>query len=244
MNALGRALSGVLFLLLLILCIILGTFRFELLNTSFLFSSFERHGVYKELPLALANSLPNDPNLVKEEKLGFTQIANIVSPDLSKRIIENNITPILDFVNGTAEDIKIFIPAKEFGLGSKDMTWSLSQLPGSSASAFAGLHGLGQRILIIFLIILALLIGLFIWIKNKNLLLISGVAVIFLGGISRLFFFFLEKTLPAKLEPAQALLKLLASSLFADIAISWMIIGIVLIIGGIIYKEIGGEKNG
>ncbi len=255
MRILGKALTASLFTFLIIIFVILGTLRFGLLNKSFLFSSLDRNGVYEKLPKALAQSLPNDPNIKNEdERREFAKIANSVSPHLAKRIIETNFAPFLDFINGESKDIKILIPAKELGIeGAGDISWSLSQMEnGESSSRFSGAYGLSSKILIAWFLILLILVGLFFLygrlmippalLGGKTLLLTSGIFVIFIGIVGRFFSWLLETKMPI-VEPAQALLKLLSLSLFPEIAISWIIFGAILLILFLICRSFRVNKK-
>lgn len=245
MKVFEKIILGIVFSLLCILLLLLATIRFELLNSSFLFWSFQRNNVYTKLPTVLAQSLPNDPHIKRDEQGDYANIVNSINPQTTQRIIESNLQQILNYINGKSDDITIRIFAKDFAiLDGSDIKWSLSQMQQhdaqTSENRFAFIQGLGNKILLVLFIIFSILIGLFLLygrltnpkslLGGKKLVLITGILTCVLGIALRIFSFIIEKSLQQKLEPSQAILKLLASSLFPDISITWIILGGVLIL--------------
>lgn len=254
MRLLGKISIGIIFTLLFLFFNLLGTIRFELLNSTFLFGSFQRNNVYATLPQVLAQSLPNDPNVPKAERGDYANIAKSIKPDTVKKIIETNFLQVLNYINGESDDIKISVSPKEIGIpGGASITWSLSQMQSKeSGSKLDIAKGIGNKILLSWSVVLSLLIGLFFLfgrltkpkslLGGKTLLVIEGVIIIVIGIAARLFSLVMEKSMPQTLEPSQALIKLLASSLFPDIAVTWVICGVLVIILGKVIAPHASKK--
>lgn len=128
MKFLAKLLIQFLFEFIFFLSLLTSTFYFQLLQKTFLFQAFEEHHLYEELPIALSQSIPNDPNLSEEEKIAFTLILKEVSPELVKQVIEENLSQVLDFIHGKSSDLMFTIPLKELGIQTaEDIQWSLKE---------------------------------------------------------------------------------------------------------------------
>jgi len=238
MKIVGRILIGILFFLLFLVFVILTTAYFELLNASFVLSSFERNHAYEKVPVALANSLPNDPNLSEEERMGYADIAESIPPHVVKLAIETNLVPILDYVHGKSKDVIIVLPAKELklpGVG-EDIRLSLVNTNSPETEKRAEIvYGIGNKILLAWAGVFLLLFGL-LFLYGRLLVpkkLLGGSAVLFVSGgvvlivslVGKFFFIQMARDLAKGPEPSQALLSILASSLLPDIATTWLLMG-------------------
>ncbi len=227
---------------LLITLVLLATIRFELLNKSFLFQTFEKHNVYKQLPILLASSLPNDPNLPEEEKIAYAEFVKNISPQVIKPLIEDNLTQIIDFLNGKSSDIVISFSLQ--GIGFENLSgirWSLSQIPDKDLREKIKMaNGIGNALIIAGGIILAILTGLFFLygrlttpkklLGGKSILLSAGTYILIAGAISKFSAMTIGKELINGKEPSQKILGLLVSSLLPEVTNTWLIIGGVLIL--------------
>lgn len=243
MKRLEKFFIGTLFSLLFSLFILLTTFYFQLFNASYLFNTFKEHGLYEKIPKALASSLPNDLNLSREERLAYGTIAANISPDFVEQIVETNLTEALDFIHGRSNDIIISFPTKELGLGETNIKWSLSENSTPQLKEQLNLiHGIGTKILILWIIVFILLMSLFLLygkVSNKiitggsRLLITSGTMLLLSSLISRFLLIQMAQNLSNGSEPSQKLLGLLASSLLIDIAFSWSVISIFVLVLGV-----------
>lgn len=226
-----RVLIGSLSASLFVSFILLATIRFEILNKSFLFSVFEKHKVYEQLPKLLASSFPNDPNLSKEEGMDYADFVKNISPQVLKPLVENNFGQVIDFLNGESKDIIISISLSGVGFqDSSGIRWSLSELPDKNLQErIRALNGIGNTLIIATVVILVILIGIF-FVYGKSILLSGGLYILALGTIGKLFIMVVGKELLNGKEPSQKLLGLLSTSLFPDITTTWLIVGGLLIL--------------
>lgn len=225
---------GVIFSLIFSVFIILYSLYFQLFNASFLFSTFQKYHVYEQIPNLATQSLPNDPNLSPEEKLGYSEVAKQLSPAVIQKITESSLVSILNYAHGTSDNIVINVEGMEWSANS-------TQFP-----QLAQLHGTSRNILLILITTSLVLIGLFAWYgklsKTKfggsTLLISTGLYT----GLSSVVLAFgslqIGKQLLTEPEPSQKIIGLLSSSLFYEIAKTWTVISVVLLILGLILKKL------
>lgn len=227
---------------LLITLILIATIRFELLNKSFLLDSFEKHNVYKQLPILLASSLPNDPSLPEEEKIAYTEFVKNIPPQVIKPLIEDNLTQVIDFLNGRSKDMVISFSLQ--GIGFQDASgirWSLSQIPDKDLQErIKAANGIGNALIIAGGIMLTILVGLFFLygrlstpkklLGGRSILLSAGVYILVISAICKFSITTVGKELINGKELSQKILGLLVASLSPDIITTWLIIGSVLIL--------------
>lgn len=241
MGNLGKIILGIAFSLLFSSFILLATFRFEILNKSFLFGTFQNHKVYEKLSNILINSLPNDPNLLKEEQLGYSQIINNISPADLKDVAEKSLSQIIDYVNGDSNDVVIGT-----NFNGVNIQWSLSKAPKEITEKIKIVNGLGKILFYALGVELILLIVLFFlygklttpksWTGGKTLLLTVGINLTLISIISKFSMSVVGKELDKGAEPSQRLLGLLFSSLFPEITTIWLLVGIMSILVFLILK--------
>lgn len=238
MRVVGKIIAGFFFVLFFLLFLVVGTIRFELLNSGFLFSSLERNGVYAKLPSELSKSFPNVPSLPEEEKEAYSKIISSVSPVAFQKNLEDNFSSVFNFLNGESKDINIFLPASILGIpGTKDINWSLSKnLPKETVKSFQIAYGIGDKLLLIWMILIVALVLLFL-VAKRTVLLISGIITLLLGGVGKFFSLVVSNTVPSKPEPANVLLGLLGSSILSDIFLSWLILGVIFMLVWLFLKK-------
>lgn len=199
--------------------IILATLRFEVLNKSYLFGVFEKHKIYEKLPVVLADSLPPE----------YAEFAKNISPQVIKPLIEDNLTQIIDFINGDSKDIVLSFALNGVGFeNSTGISWSPPE-------SIKSVNGAGNIMIIALVIILAILAGLF-FLEGKVILLIGGIYITAISVIIKLGLLVIGNELTKGPDPSQKLLGLLAASLFPEITTTWLILGILLILLWIILK--------
>jgi len=216
---------------LFIVLMLLVTARLELLNKSFLFGTFEKHDAYVKLPLLLAVSIPNDPNLSKEEKIGYAEFVKNISPQVIKPLIENNLTQVIDYLNGQSKDIVLSFSLN--GVGFQDASgirWSITQISDKNLQEkIKAFNGIGNTLIVTMGIVLTILIGLF-FLSGKTILLSGGIYIVATSLISKLFLMTIYKELINGQEISQKILGFLSTSLFPDIINTWLIMGGILIL--------------
>ncbi|MDP2638512.1 MAG: hypothetical protein Q8P26_05635 [Candidatus Levybacteria bacterium] len=242
MNIIEKAFFGIIFIFFISILVIISTLKFEILNKSFLFGSFERHNIYSQLPNLLASSLPNDPNIPEDEKISYTDFAKNISPQIIKPLIEDNLKQIIDFANGQSKNIVISIAIS--GVGFRDTSgiyWSLSELPDKNLQKnIQSMNGLGNVLIFTFGITLLILTGLFFLygkmftpkdpLGGRIMLLVSGIFIAAISVFIKIILMIIGKELLNGAEPSQKLLGLLATSLFPEMTTTWLVVGIVLIL--------------
>lgn len=231
MKTAGKILIGIVSALLFIILLLLATIRFELLNKAFLFGSFEKYHVYAKLPSLLAASLPNDPNFSEEEGKGLAEFVKNISPQVIKPLIEDNLTQVLDYLNGESKNVVISFSIQGIGFeNASGIRWSLSDLPDKNLQEkIKALNGAGNLLTIAGIIVLAILVGLF-FLSGKIILLIGGLSIAVISLIIKFLLMVIGKELINGREPSQKLLGLLSSSLFSDITTTWLVAGMLLIL--------------
>ena len=229
---------GFVFIFLSILLFLLLTIRFAFLNPSFIFWSFDRHGVYQEIPEFLQISLRQESlHLDAEEKEAYEQIAKKVTPELAQKTTEENTRQILNFLDGQSEKIKIYLPLGQLGIETTDFYWSTDNLQSPQIQGYLdALHGKIDWLVIACLILAVILVGLFLYLKSSHLVFLLGLITFLFGLLVRIILLVLEKTLPQGTEPSAKLLSLLAGSILADAVLAWLIACGLIFLLGIIWR--------
>lgn len=245
MRTIGKILAGIISILLFIILLLLVTIKFELLNKSFIFGAFEKNNAYAQLPVLIAGSLSSDPNLSEGEKIGYAEFVKNIQPQDIKPLVENNLTQVLDFLNGQSKDVTIFFSLRGIGFeNASGLSWSLSQLPDKNLQErIKALNGIDNILIAIAIIVLIVLTGLF-FLLGKRILLIGGIFIIVASLISRLILIIKSQELMSSPELSQKLIGLLFSSLSPEITTAWFIIGgslisiwIALSVGAMLHEK-------
>lgn len=237
MKTVMRIFVGSLSSLLFITLILLTTIRFEILNKSFLFGSFEKHNVYAQLPALLADSLPNDPNLSEEEGRELAEFVKNISPQVIKPLIDDNLTQAIDYLNGDSKDIVFSFSLQGIGFeNASGIRWSLAQISDKNLrEKITALNGIGNILIIAIFIILTILVGLF-FLSGRGILLSGGAYIVTTSLISKFSLMTIGKELMNGQEISQKILGLLSASLFPDITNTWLLMGTLLILLWIILR--------
>lgn len=222
---------------LFIALMLLITIRFELLNKSFLFGSFEKHNVYAQLPPLLASSLSNDIILSGEEKIGYAEFIKNISPQVIKPVIEDNLSQVIDYLNGQSKNIVLSFSLN--GIGFQDVSglrWSLAETTDKNLQERIGaFNGAGNTMIFAMGIILVALVGLF-FLSGRTILLSGGAYIAATSLISKIFSTSIDNELINNSGTSQKLFGLLSTSLFPDIITTWLLMGILLILLWIILR--------
>lgn len=238
----GKISATIIFVLFFLVFLAVGTVRFEVLNSGFILSSLARNGIYDKLPEAFAKALPNDPNLPKEESVAYAAIAKTVTPAALQKIAEENVASALGYINGTSDDVVVKLSGSDLGLPIGDISWSLvKNTRGESGNRFGFLHGAGNILFAVWVILGIGLVLLYLAAREIALL-ISGIISVVIGIVVRLFLYAVAVNTPPH-EPAQVLMQAMSASVFVDIAVTWIVIGAGLILLFIILKLFKKKKG-
>jgi hypothetical protein len=238
MKIFKRVLSGIFFVPLILIFLVLTSLIFQVLNSSYLFSAFERNSVYEKIPTILAESIPNDPNIPEDERDDYAAVVGSIKPEQSKRLLQGFLVPVLDFVHGETDDIKISVSPSELGFsGGANIEWSLSKNPPSETLAnIKLLAGVWDKLLLAWFLLILVLGGL-VFLGGRMVLLIGGIFVLLVGVSLRIFLFVVAGGMPTQAEPSQRLLGFLASTLLPEIVVIWLGVGVIFIlIWGVLRK--------
>ena len=127
------------------------------------------------MPTLLSSSLPNDPNFSEEERKGLTEFIKNISPQVVKPLVEDNLTQVIDFLNGQSKDVVISFSLQGIGFeNASGIHWSLSQIPDKNLlEKIKMLNGIGNLFILAAFIVLAILVGLF-FLSGKIILMKSS----------------------------------------------------------------------
>lgn len=227
---------------LLITLMLVISIKFELLNKSFLFENFEKHNVYAQLPLLLTGSLSDNQSLSEEERIAYAEFVKNISPQVIKPLIEDNLTQVIDYLNGESRDIVLSFSLQGIGFeNASSIRWALSEMPDKNLQdRIKMVNGIGNTLIIAGGIMLIIFTGLFFLygrlitpkslLGGKSILLSAGTYILIASAISKFSVMTITKELMNGKEPSQKILGLLITSLFSDIITTWLIIGGVLIL--------------
>lgn len=250
MKLFAKILIHIIFLTTFVLALILGTMVFRLMNKTFLFESFETHGVYENLPKAMALALPNDPKLDAETSSGVAAVLNQMSPELFKSILETNLSQILDFLNGESTDVALRLPAVELAITgmTKDIKWSLSEnAPPDIRQEYIAAVGkirmfvgiawaaLGGALLML-TILYSLLSKPKILRGDSTLLIPSGLLATSIGILGKVLISLIAGADMTGREPSEVLLFQFTNSLLPGITSFWLTIGIPMLTAALLVQ--------
>lgn len=243
MRKFQKIIIGFFFSLFFLIFVVLSSLNFFILNDKYLFYVFGKHNLYERVPKELAPAFINDPNLSREERLGYSLIIRNISPQTVEKIIKTNFTNVLSFVHGKNSDILIYFPAKELKLGPQDINWSYSEntSPNTNGSV-SNIKGIWIKLFFLWIVILLFLVGLFLLygkvaldkLAGRRLLVINGTILYIFSSFLFVAPQILAQTFPDRLEPSQVIIKILFSTLIPEVAFTWIILGIVVFIAGLI----------
>lgn len=217
--------------MLFVVLVLLITIRFKVLNKSFLFNAFEKHNVYAKLPSLIADSLQNTSNLSEEEKAGYAEFIKNIPPKNIKPLAENNLTQIIDFLNGQSKDVAISFTLPGVGFeNASGINWKLSQMPDKNLQKKLMMLGeTDNAIIIAGIAVLTVLAGLII-LFGRKIMLIDGIFVVTVGLLSKFIFIIIGGELINGQELIQKMLGLLFASLSPGITNTWIAAGGIMIL--------------
>jgi len=246
-----------LFLPLFLAALLTATLKYQLLNPVFWTESFETNGVYPNL----AGALKEQAERQTLEEGGSLQEARVLTGLLTaenlKDFIEKNITYILDYVNGKAPEIVVYIPLDKVpkgllprNLGKISETMPLETLlqefsvKGIQKSQIENVSLTGARtfqFLIGDLLLIALILTLMYLLTGKGSRLIAPGTAFILSGIVVLlatgFGFVIRGSMLTDWakgnEPSQLILATFAPYVLREILVFWLYFGAGAVLTGV-----------
>lgn len=199
MRVFGQFFLVIVFIVSFITAVAAGLVKFQLLNYNFVTSIFSKNNIYGNLSQSIKSSVENQIQEEGGKTADIKMFTDLITPQNSKDIIDNNLKNLLGFINGEAKDLYIYIPLEKLpknltptdisSMGDEITPQTLSSkfgFQGFESIPFQSLANSGQSISLVFIIFTSLAILsvlLMFLLTNEGSLLISvGVAFI-LGGL-------------------------------------------------------------
>jgi len=113
MRHIFRHAVGIFFLFFFLLFLLATTLRFELLQTRFWTTAFEKSGVYEEMVTGV-NTLQKqiDASPIK----GRFQLKSVITKERLQEVVTGNIDRLIVYLHGTTKELRLFLPLNEWNL--------------------------------------------------------------------------------------------------------------------------------
>lgn len=257
MRTVGSILLMVLFVPLLLLGVLSLTVKFQLLNSNFWLSTFEKNDVYSRVANEVKTSAEDQ---VKKEGGSLNDakvLTDLISPTNLKDIVSKNLTYTLDYMNGKTSRFNAYIPISMMprDLLPASIAGRSDTVPVETLLSEYNVRGIGKnqiwilgtvglwvtRLIIVDLaIVIILLLSLFFLTeKGKKFwsigtaLILTGLIVLFASGFLEVIRSSMITDWPVSNEPSQHILGTFLPFLLQNILNIWFGIGGLLVIGGI-----------
>lgn len=198
MKFIAKFVLTVIFIPVFLIFLLAVNLRFQLLTPSFWENSFGSNDIYSKLSLSINKNLLSQ-TIAEGGSVGDVKIlTDLLSPENLKDVINTNIINVLQYANGKAKEITVYLPVKKIpvtllsgnftniseGMNLNDFLKEFN-ISGISASQIQSVSrlGLGSWIFLVstFLIIILLLFLLYILVKNGKRLIAPGLALVISG---------------------------------------------------------------
>lgn len=257
MRVLGSVILIILLIPTLLLGILAGSIRFQLLNSNFWLTTFEKNNIYSrvasEIKKSAEDQVEKEGGSVRDAKV----LTDLITQENLKDIISKNLTYSLNYMNAKTPQFNVYIPVSKLprdlltaNISGKVDTISLETLlsdynvKGIDKNRIWLLGTVGMwatRLLIVdWVIILMISFSLyFLTVPGKKLLNL-GIGFILTGVLLLGAFGFLEvirgsmiTEWPKGNEASQHILGTFLPYILRGITIVWLVIGVLLLLGGI-----------
>lgn len=248
MRVLGKILLTILFIPLFFLFLISTTLRFQILNQNFWLNTLQQEGVYENIEVALKEGFMQK---AQEESVSTQEsllVSSLITADNIKVFLEENIVNITQFLNGTTQELLVYLPlerlppqlTRTINLESNEVPIEeLTTLLGNSQALnqvpLGLLSDLGLYLTIAWLIIITILVSLtaliYKLVKGGQRLTFPGLTFALSGLLTLVVVAFgsvVRKEMAKDLlqgEPAEILLGTIAPPALSQILQLWMYIG-------------------
>lgn len=268
MRTAASVLLAILFIPLFLLLVASSTVKFELLNPHFWANTFDKNNVYDGLTVALQKSIAEKVSQEGGNINEVKPITSLVTDSNVKDFIGKNLTNLLDFTNGKAAELLVYIPIsrapkgflpKTFDNLPEDMTLNSLltkfNVTGFNQTQLNYIPVFGRvvnYILIIdTLLVLLILVGMYALANAGRRLVAISIPLILNGVILVLVYFGatislrgMTSDLLSGKTSAEVLLGTVMPSVAQAVLKLWLIIGVTVFILGIVFifiKKGGGR---
>jgi len=258
MKSIATVILSVLTAILIIIGVGAATIRFQVLSPNFWETTLQKNDTYSNLSGVLKKAV-EDQITSEGGRVGDAKIlTDLITPVNLKEIIDRNLINILGYANGTLTQFNLFVPISRIPKGL--LPRNISNLPDTepvdtvlkefnvtfvSAGQVHSISIIGKIVNNVLVLDIALififLIFLFLLGKTGKNFIGAGIAFI-ISGIVTLGFYQggmlagsgIALNFSQKTNPGEVLLGVLTPPLLTEIAQTWLVAGVVLIIIGII----------
>lgn len=242
----------------LLLGVLSSTVKFQLLNSDFWLSTFEKNNVYSRI----AEEIKTSAEMQVEKKGGSLKdakvLTDLITPTNLKDIISKNLTYTFDYMNGKANDFNAYIPVSKLPRDLLPVTVAgrSDTVPVETLLSEYNIRGVNKnqiwllgntgvwltRLFVVdWIIVIILLLSLFFLTAPGKKFWNLGVTFVLSGLLLLGSFGFLEvirssmlTDWPKSSEPSQHILGTFLPFLLQNILIVWLGTGIFLVICGIV----------
>jgi hypothetical protein len=256
MKIAAQILLTIFFVVLFLVGLISGTFKFGLLNYNFWEAAFQKHNVYQNLANAGKNSFESQIDKEGGNRSDVKILTDLITPENVKDVVDRNLRNFLNFTNGLSTQIIVYLPIDKIpnnflpkniiGLKS-EMTISdlltKFNFQDWQTLPFQNLFNMGRYVFWFFVgavfLFLFVLISLILLIEKGKRFISLGIAFILSGSLT----FFLADTvtnladafskgLVDSSSAAPIFLGVIFSPVVAEIVSVWRILGLVMLMLG------------
>lgn len=257
MKTVAQVLVGILFVIFFTIVLFASTVRFGLLDYNFWAASFDRHDVYRNLAGIVKNSVNDQVGKEGGKGSDVEVLTDLITPENTKDVVNNNLANFIDFLNGKAKEIIVYIPINKApkGLLPKNIAdlnneMTLTQLSekfnisGLNNLPLDSLNKLGSTILYVLAgsaaTLIFLLIMLIVSNPAGNSLAAPGAALV-ISGLMTLLLVRVGTTLTSSLsgfvrstDLYNVIIGTVVPPIITELMKIWIYGGIVLIVAGIV----------
>ena len=113
MKTLVKIVLNILFVIVFLFFSISLILKFQILDANFWKKTFTANGTYLAISVAIKDNLVSQVVAGGGSKNDATPLTNLVTPDILKDFIENNVDNLLGFINGKNKEIIVYIPIEK-----------------------------------------------------------------------------------------------------------------------------------
>ncbi len=101
---------AILFVIFFTVALLSSTLKFGLLNYTFWSTAFEKHDIYSSLSGVIKNSVTTQVGKEGGKGSDVEVLTDLITPENTKDVVNNNLSNLIDFLNGKAKEIIVYVP--------------------------------------------------------------------------------------------------------------------------------------
>jgi hypothetical protein len=110
MKILGQIFLVMFFIILFFVGLLSATLKFQLLNYNFWTTTFQKNNVYQNLATVSKSAFESQITVQGGSKNDITTLTDLITPENAKDVINNNLSNFLNFANGKAPQLNVYLP--------------------------------------------------------------------------------------------------------------------------------------